>query len=64
MPISLKDFSIGDRQLLALARAFLRDATKLIVIEDTNDDHPKIARIIEEELMDSVIQKFFFLKNF
>ncbi|CAO3611821.1 unnamed protein product [Cunninghamella echinulata] len=54
MPISLKEFSIGDRQLLALARAFLRDATKLIVIEES-DDHLKIARIIEEELMDSTI---------
>ncbi|KAI8089912.1 P-loop containing nucleoside triphosphate hydrolase protein [Halteromyces radiatus] len=48
-------FSTGDKQLLAMARAFLRDAVKLVVIEEASEDHLKIARIITEELMDSTV---------
>lgn len=48
-------FSPGDKQLLALARAFLLDAVKLVVIEEAaNEDRTKMDRIIEEELADSV----------
>jgi ABC-type multidrug transport system fused ATPase/permease subunit len=48
-------FSSGDKQLLALARAFLLDAVKLVVIEEAaNEDRTKMDRIIEEELADSV----------
>ncbi|KAI8341301.1 ABC transporter type 1, transmembrane domain-containing protein [Chlamydoabsidia padenii] len=48
--------STSDKQLLAMARAFLLDAVKLVVIEEAvNEDHPKMTRIIEEELVDSTV---------
>ncbi|KAI9031832.1 ABC transporter type 1, transmembrane domain-containing protein [Phycomyces nitens] len=50
--------SVGNRQLLCVARALLRDCTRLVVLEEaqlTLETQEKMQRVIEEEFEDSTL---------
>lgn len=51
------DWSVGDRQLLCIARGLLRDCVKLVIFEEaqlTSEEDEKVRCVIEEEFTESV----------
>ncbi|KAI7862297.1 ABC transporter type 1, transmembrane domain-containing protein [Spinellus fusiger] len=50
--------TVGDRQLLCIARALLRDCTRLVILEEallTPETQEKMQRVIEEEFEESTL---------